>query len=109
MRTLRAIWIQCGILLVTLMVLDTLLRVYFYATAKPQLDWRATADGYKNAPWAPAYFADLSGFSVRRQPFVYWLGAPYHSRYLNMDENGVRRTFGAGPWQRSEHHGIRIF
>ncbi|MGO9056539.1 MAG: hypothetical protein ACLQU2_04025 [Candidatus Binataceae bacterium] len=109
MRTLRAIWIQCGILLVTLVVLDILLRVYFYATAKPRLDWRAAADGYKNAPWAPEYFADLSGFSVRWQPFVYWLGAPYHSRYLNMDENGVRQTLGAGPWERSQHHAIRIF
>lgn len=65
MRTLRAIWIQCGIVLVTIVVLDTLLRVYFYATAKPRPDPRAAADGYKNCPWAPEYFADLAGFSVR--------------------------------------------
>ena len=26
-----------------------------------------------------------------------------------MDENGVRQTLGAGPWQRSQHHAIRIF
>ena len=109
MRTLRAIWIQWGFLLVTLVIVDMLLRVFFYATAKPRLDWRAAADGYQNAPWAPAYFADLSGFSVRWQPFVYWLGAPYQSRYLNIDENGVRQTFGAGPWQRSQHDAIRIF
>lgn len=109
MRILRAIWIQCGILLVTMVVLDVLLSVYFYATAKPQLDWRVAADGYKNSPWAPEYLADLSRFSVRWQPFAYWLGAPYHSRYLNIDENGLRRTFGAGPWQRSEYHAIRIF
>jgi hypothetical protein len=109
MRILRAIWIQCGILLATLVVLEVLLRVYFYATEKPQVDWRIAADGYKNSPWAQEYLTDLARFSVRWQPFVYWLGAPYQSRYLNIDEDGLRRTFGGGPLQRSQHHAIRIF
>ncbi len=52
-RALRAVWIQAGIALAAILLMEAVLRVYFYATAPPQIDWRVSADGYNSANWVP--------------------------------------------------------
>ena len=105
-RALRAIWIQAGIVLAAILLIEGVLRAYFYATARPQIDWRVSADGYNNAKWVPTYFDELSGFTVNWLPFAYWIGAPYRSRYLNIGTDGTRKGFASS---RDRRHAIRIF
>jgi hypothetical protein len=105
-RALRAMWIQAGIALAALFLFEAVLRVYFYASAPPQIDGRVSADGYNGANWVPTYFDDLSGFTVNWLPFAYWMGAPYRSSYLNIGSDGVRKGFGSSMRDRDA---IRIF
>jgi hypothetical protein len=48
---------------------------------------------YKDKPWAAEYFKEVQ-LTYRNQyrPYVVWRRAPFKGKYINVDENGMRRT-----------------
>ncbi len=48
---------------------------------------------YKDKPWAAQYWREFQ-LSKRQQykPYVVWRRAPFKGKYINVDENGLRRT-----------------
>src|SRR5579883_1614090 len=108
-RILRALWLQTGIAIICLLLLDAALSLVLRAAAPANRDSRILADGYHNASWVPEYFADLAGAWVRWLPYAYWIGKPYRSRYLNIGADGLRATIAES--RPSEHSGaaFRIF
>jgi hypothetical protein len=61
-RALRALWLQVGVCIAFLIVLDVFLRLGFWAREHNSKDYdsRVLADGYKNAAWAEEVLADNS-------------------------------------------------
>ncbi len=106
---LRAVWLQAGACIVFLIVLDLLLRVGCYGFGGKVFDSRALADGYKDAPWAVELLTEMSASRSRWNPYTYWITRPFTSRYLNIDENGLRVTIGRKPSSSASEHPIRIF
>jgi hypothetical protein len=49
-----------------------------------------------NHAWPPEYFTELSAVSLRWHPYCYWLGGPLAGEYVNIEKNGLRRTWHGG-------------
>jgi lysophospholipase L1-like esterase len=108
-RGLRIAWLQAGIFIVLLVVVDSAIRIGIYLTTARTVDSRVTADGYTGSAWVTTYFADLAGAWVKWNPYSYWIGAPYRSRYLNIGADGLRATIAGNHPHDPAHKPIRIF
>lgn len=97
---------QAGVTLLILLVIDGIAIVALHS--EPAEDPRARADGYHNAAWTPEYFGEYASMRVRWQPYAYWVGAEYESKYINVDAAGFRRTLG-GEDRPDCKHPARIF
>ncbi len=104
------LWLQVGILLLFVAIFDCAARIYLYATRRSDIDPRAFADAYAGASWTPEYFAEDARSSARWCPYSYWVGKRFHSRYLNINSQGLRRTW-RGPRTLRDDTGkaIRIY
>lgn len=93
---LRAAWVALGIALVIFLMMEMVAAVFVAADGDSMgqgSDSRALADSYRGAPWAKEYFeeferSEATGWS----PYVYFRRKPFEGQYINVDENGVRRT-----------------
>src|SRR5580704_13131667 len=108
-RALRAIWLQAGLCLAVLVVLDLAVRLVLDAATPPNFDARVLADGYKNAPWTAELFAESSDAWVQWYPYAYWIGGPYRGRYFNIDGSGLRVTVAGKNSRGSRPGAIRVF
>jgi hypothetical protein len=108
-RMLRVVWLQLGIFIVLLVVVDSAIALGIYLITPKSVDSRVTADGYQGADWVPAYFADLAGAWVIWNPYSYWIGAQYRSTYFNIGADGLRVTTDGKPVPDTPRKPIRIF
>jgi lysophospholipase L1-like esterase len=54
----------------------------------------ASVSVYKDQPWAPTYWREeVAAFKILYDPYVIWRRAPYKGETIEIDENGLRRTF----------------
>jgi len=102
-RVLRAVWINAGIALLVLVLLDGSLQLAFWlkdrgrpvAGAIPQERLRAAHPGQE---WIRDYNVELVGaLQERWRSYVYWRTRPFRGSYINIDEKGFRRTWNATP------------
>ena len=56
-------------------------------------DHRVAADGYNGADWVPGYYADLHSLGATWCPYVHWRLKPFRGTYVNINEEGYRRTW----------------
>ena len=78
---------------VVLVILELTARAY-YALADPDIDPRFQADAYRGADWAPDYFRDLANSGwAQWEPYVYWRRGPFSSATINIEPDGLRRTW----------------
>lgn len=104
---LRTAWLVVGMTLAFAVVFDLALRLFISDAAFD--DPRVAADGYpSNADWVRPYFEELDeALEMRWQPYVYYRRAPYHGKYMNIDERGLRLT-----WNKKLESGqkpVRVF
>jgi len=97
---------QAGLTLLILLAIDGIAVVALHSQSEK--DSRSTADGYHNADWTPEYFDEYGSMRVRWQPYVYWVGAEYATKYINVDKEGFRRTYRSENKATCEHP-LRIF
>ncbi len=90
-RKLRLVWIQVGVALLIVLLIDAAAIVILHS--QPQKDRRAFADAYHGATWTPEYFDEYASIKVRWQPYAYWVGDKYAGKYINVDTAGFRRTY----------------
>ena len=85
-----------AIILGTLVALETGARLVVYGNDAWRPDYRESADGYGGAPWVGRYYKEFrdSG-DVDWHPYVYWRRRPYSGEYINVDAEGVRRSWRA--------------
>lgn len=96
-RALMArIWRMTGVALLWLLAMNAVAAVFVVATgignSFPQ---GADADGYFGAKWPKEYYTELSKLKLRWHPYSYFIFEPFTGKYINIDKNGLRRTWNS--------------
>jgi lysophospholipase L1-like esterase len=66
------------------------------ASEEPESDRAAASSYYRTRDWAQEYWSEFKARPRNRyQPYVLWRMAPYESRLIRIDEQGVRLTPGS--------------
>lgn len=63
-------------------------------------DVRMFHGAYKNEPWGKEYWTEYQATSFHYEPFIVWNANEYHGKWINMDHDGIRKTWmspGATP------------
>jgi lysophospholipase L1-like esterase len=81
-----------------------------YSFVRPPGDARSAADAYGDQEWAVAYFQELAALpGFRWHPYVYWRRAPFEGRFINIDEDGLRKTWQAANDAETRSQRFRVF
>ena len=48
---------------------------------------------YKNEPWGDQYWKEYKSTSFHYAPFILWNADEYHGKWINIDHNGLRKTW----------------
>jgi lysophospholipase L1-like esterase len=109
-RGVRLLWLQFGIALIMLAGLEVIVQAYQHVHgARRYDDYRAEADAYKGAPWAKEVLREYNQRTMKWQPYVYWVGAPFDGEYTHVDAEGNRATWRSPQAGRVCAHPVRIF
>jgi lysophospholipase L1-like esterase len=68
-------------------------RLTLVGLARWTPDPRAAADGYAGETWPGAYFKEWRSAPITWQPYVTWRHVAFHGTDINIDANGVRRSW----------------
>lgn len=96
---LQDIWNAIGGLLLVILAIEFLpdlmkrLTRWMRYSRKGKPDYRALADAYEGAEWPSRYFVDYWEKRVDWKPHVGGRNRPMSSPYLNIGEDGLRRTW----------------
>lgn len=99
---LHKIWIILGITLALLLLCELTLSVAFIIREAifpiPMTgDPRELADAYGGAEWPGQFFYEASkSGTMEWRPYVYCQRKSFHGKYINVDENGIRKTWHDG-------------
>jgi len=95
-RGIRSFWLMLGITLALVVVAELVLDAIYHArdARTKMVDYKTHSDAFANSPWVNDYFAeDHRAAILDWHSYVYWRLRPFHGRYMNVDENGIRRTW----------------
>ena len=100
---IRTVWSIIGATLIAVCLCEGVLRLLFWAEHKRIREafapWRKPTipDAYKDARWYSEYFREGMRRRHRWDSYSCWLGEPFRGVHINIDEEGLRRT-----WQRTD-------
>lgn len=100
----REAWLVLGVTVLLFLSVEIVLSIVYYAragvraaTSSAPHDWRAQADAYPGESWVREYYSEFEKSSANKWvSYVYWRRRPYQGQYINVDPNGIRRTWAAG-------------
>jgi lysophospholipase L1-like esterase len=95
-RGFRSFWLMLGITLALVIVAELVLGAIYRARDSRHTveNYKTHSDAFANSPWASDYFdEDHKAAILDWHSYVYWRLRPFHGRYVNVDENGIRRTW----------------
>jgi lysophospholipase L1-like esterase len=109
-------WLVLCMALLYLVLLEVLLSIAYVAADRiragsaASLDGRSRSDVYADVSWTHEYFRELEESSVTRwTSYVYWRRRPYRGRHINIDANGIRRTWNADETAVAGKDPVKIF
>ncbi len=100
-HTVRFLWFNIGIALLVLILMEGGARGYLAlrerARVSAQLVEREEAyDASADEGWVPEYLREIdAGREGEWHPYVYWRRRPFHAKYLNIDQAGIRKTWNS--------------
>lgn len=100
-QAVRSIWVNVGVALLVLALLEGGFRVAFALRDRghPPMDLvpeDRLAAANPGEDWAREYLRELrDALQEDWHSYVYWRSRPYHGRYINVDQEGVRRTWNS--------------
>ncbi len=98
-RAMQTAWSILGITLILIIAFELGLRLFFrvrdLSLLPPFSDPRLVSEGYRNAPWVGESFDEQGRIEPDWHSYVYFRQKPFHGKYLNIDEKGVRATWSA--------------
>ncbi len=97
----KDIWAIIGIALIMLIAIELGITFVWYIRNlrhTPPVNFRVQADTYSNSAWAAKYYKELEESynnieAMKWRPYVYWRRAPYHGENINIDADGIRKTY----------------
>ena len=96
-KGIRNFWLMLGITLVIVVGAELALRVVYHFRDGHHGDpftYKISSDCFKNSPWVGDYFReDHAAAILDWHSYVYWRLRPYHGKYVNVDNDGIRRTW----------------
>jgi hypothetical protein len=112
----RDAWLILGVTVLCLLLLEVTLSLAYLAadrvraSSPASLDGRSRSDVYTDVAWTNEYFRELEECSVTQWvPYVYWRRQPYQGQHINVDENGIRRTWGRREDGAGTSEPLRVF
>ncbi len=101
-------WIIIGITLILFVLIELGFSIYY--RFEQRQDYRVKADCYAKVDWVAKYYEEFNECSVEQwKPFVYWKRRPYSGTFINIDDEGLRKTvFETGDQLRNKKK-FRIF
>lgn len=88
-----------GIALILFFVIEAGLSIAFKMRSfwrPPETNFRKLADTYPDRSWSEKYYSEIDDIeknrSLRWRPYVYWRRLPRNGEYINIDNNGLRKT-----------------
>jgi hypothetical protein len=99
---IRSAWLMLGITFFLLALLEAACLIHLRKTSqkRPEYSWME-ADGYGNSEWVPAYLEEFLSTRLQWEPYLYWRRRTFKGTYINIGEDGFRRTErGAGHPQK---------
>lgn len=105
---LRDTWIIFGITLLILCLTEIGFSIYY--RFEQHQDYRIYADCYAGADWVAKYYDEFNECSVEHwTPYVYWSRNPYTGNYINIDDDGLRKTVYESKEEDKTKKQFRIF
>jgi lysophospholipase L1-like esterase len=105
-------WSILGVTLVLLLLAEIGFRVSFAVRdrlgAEPAPDPRVIAEGYGGDPWPRTHFRELEQIEERWQPYAYYRPRPFHGSTVNVDSEGLRKTWQSPPGTGDPIRGKRV-
>ncbi len=119
LNILRELWVMLGITLLFLVGMEIVARVGFglrdvWSNRGLELvDPSLRADVFQGQEWAKGYWIE-EGQTVQTShaewhSYVYWRRKPFQGKYINVDANGIRRTWNAAPVSTANQLKIAMF
>ena len=95
-RPWMSVLLLVNLMLVSLLVVEAAARIGVYGIERWRPDYRAGADGYFGATWTRDYYREFAASGgAEWRPYVYWRRPPFAGRFINVDAEGIRRTWKA--------------
>ena len=80
------------------------------ASSPASLDGRSRSDVYTDVAWVNDYFRELEESAVTQwTSYVYWRRQPYQGRHINVDAEGIRRTWNCHQEERGAVDPLKVF
>ncbi len=90
-QRLRDIWVIAGITMLLFVFIEIFFRIYFLFASNP--DPRVNADCYQEADWVEAYYKEFNECnSSEWESYIYWRRKPYEGKYININDERLRKT-----------------
>jgi hypothetical protein len=90
-KFIRDTWLIAGITFFILLLIEIGFTVYF--RFNPQGENQPIADAYESADWLEEYNKEFDACSAEDwHSYVYWRRKPYKGTYINIDDQGLRKT-----------------
>lgn len=90
-KHLNDLWIIAGITILLLIFIELAFSVYY--NTKSDSDPRAEADCYPKEEWVQYLYREFSASGHESwHPYVYWRRKPYSGKYINIGEDGLRKS-----------------
>jgi lysophospholipase L1-like esterase len=103
MGWLRRAWVNVGVTLVILAMLEGAFQLVFWARDRGRpvagsLTEDRTQLAYPGQSWVHRYMVEFhAAGETEWRSYVYWRSHTYHGTYINIDAQGLRHTWNASP------------
>lgn len=90
-KHLNDLWIIAGITILLLIFIELAFSVYY--NTKSDFDPRAEADCYPKEDWVNDLYREFSASGHESwHPYIYWRRKPYSGKFINIGEDGLRKS-----------------
>jgi hypothetical protein len=83
----------CVLLFVNLLAVAVIVGEQALAAGSGSVDKRARLPNYRDFPWAETHFREFAELTTSHQSFYGWRRLPYHGTTIEIDQDGLRRTW----------------
>jgi lysophospholipase L1-like esterase len=93
-------WLIVGLTFLLLLFLEGTFHLVFFIrdsrvnASKARVDYRAKADTYSDSSWPQKYYQEFQAcVFLRWKPYVYWCRSAFQGNYINIDSDGIRKSW----------------